>query len=203
MFTVPESQVPQTPTPLYAGVFAGFGSVLFALVEGYFWISVYNSLIALIPADVAQDAQSQDSLNGAKVMLITVVVISGLIAVALAIGGVLALRRLNGGRIMMWIAGGITIAYHMCCSGYILIFRTAITAAIDQENARNGTDYDVSEHFPLWQVDLAVLFGFCAGLAAIAAVTLIAQRSVNQFYRALRTPPPQGGFAAPGSPGAW
>lgn len=203
MFTYPGNEAPARPGALYLGTMAGLFGLAAAGLEGYFWIRVYNTLTGMLPEDVSSYDEAQQSLTIYNTFLVVIVVISVLISLAVAIGAVIALRGSNGGRITMWIAGGVAIAWHLCCSGYTLLIRAVFAQAAAEANAdgSSGNDFNIEEHFPIWLVDAAIISGFAVGVASIVAVVAISLSPVNRWYRALRTP--VNPYQPPNGPGRW
>lgn len=203
MYTLPGNEPPAKPGALYGGAIAALVALAASGIEGFFWIRIYNTLTGFLPDDAATDADAQQVLGVYNGFLIAVVIVSLLISFAAAGGAAYALRGSNGGRIAVWIAGGIAIAWHLCCSGYTLLIRAVFAQAATEANSdgNSGNDFHIEDHFPIWLVDAAVIAGFAVGIASVVAVTLIALGPVNRWFRAVRGLP--GGFRPPASPGRW
>ena len=198
MFPTPANDVPQRPAALVGGAAAALAALLAATLEGYLWVRIYNGLTDLIPSEAAADSEAQKAISFYNGFLIAIVIISMLISLSVVAGALLAMRGSNGGRITMWIAGGLAIAWHLCCSGYTLLMQAIIQQAVTGTNAEHpgSADVNIDEHFPMWLVDSVVIAGFAVGLASIVAVVMISLSSVNQYFRAMRQPP-----AVPPPPG--
>lgn len=203
MFTTPVPPAPTSrPAPLNIGIIAAGIACLAAIVEGYFWIEVYGDLVDLIPADVAADPEFDQSLGLYKSFLVVIVVFSGLVAIATMAGGVLAMTGKNGGRILIWSAGGVAVAWHLCCSGYTLLIRAVFAQAVNSANAEStsGNEFHPEKYFPIWKVDAAVIAGFVAAIVVVIAIIAVAQGSVNRYFRALRPLPAPSGYQVPPGP---
>ncbi|MGH8791690.1 MAG: hypothetical protein ACRDXX_03485 [Stackebrandtia sp.] len=184
------------PGALSAGVFTVFLAAVGGLAASGMLLALYNSLVSVIPADDVNSDETAEMLTYLQSFSIVVVIGNGLLAVGMVIGALMALRANNVGRILIWTIGGANLAWHWCCSGYGGFVRLVIVAA------EQDTGDTVSDHFPVWQLDVAVIAGFVSGTAALVAIILIALTPVNKYFRALKPPP--GGYAAPagyGPPG--
>lgn len=198
------NEPPAKPGALYAGTIAALFALAAAGFEGYFWVRVYTSLTGMLPDDVASNNEAQQTLSMYNGFLLGVIIVSLLISLVTAAGAAFALRGANGGRITMWIAGGVAIVWHLCCSGYVLLIRAIFEQAIQQSNRESGgtENFNLSDHFPIWMVDAAVIIGFVVGVASIVSLVLISLGSVNRWFRAMKQPPPMH-YQHPPMPGGW
>lgn len=176
------------PGLLSGGVLATGLALLATLLEGYFWVDVYTDLLDLVPEDVVSGTEVDEAVGLYRNFLLITVIISAAMALITAGGAVAAHTGRNGGRIVVWSVGGVATAWHVCCSGYTLVMRALFTAAVAQANNEypDNPQFDPADHFAMWKIDTAVIAGFAAGIVTLVAIVLIAQGSVNRYFRGLR-----------------
>lgn len=152
----------------------GFGVTIASAVTGatatVFWLLMYRSAAESLP----RTPSGREALAGLDVLFYFLIAISFTLAIGLGAGAVAMWLGSNVGRILIWSFGGVSIAWHMCCGLYTAFVSSAMTA------------YDRSgAPIPYWQVDLATIFGFLSGVLSIVGIILIAQSSVNIYFRRL------------------
>lgn len=153
----------------FASMAAAFGQSLMLLLTR-----------SMFTADPDSEAWRTEGEDFSTVVMVGIIV-STIVAILLALSAVLTMvLSSQGGRVMLFIASGIAILWNLGCG---CILSIAWTTGLDTADRNAG-----AEHYQSAQFTLAILFGFAAGIAAVIAVVLLAQRSVGQYYRALRTP---------------
>lgn len=152
----------------FASMVAAFGQSLMLLLV--------RSLFEENRGDAAWQSEGEDF----SAIVIVAMVGSTLLAILLALSAVLTtVLSSQAGRIMLFVTAGLAIAWNLGCS---CIFSIAWATGLDSD--RNAG----AEYYQSWQFTMAVLLGFAAGVAAVITVIVLAQRSVSQYYRALRSP---------------
>lgn len=104
----------------------------------------------------------------------------------LMLGAVLALRRRNGGRVLIWVIGGISVFTMLSCGGGGLIIEIAGSA-----DGSRDTSFP-----PQWMIVLAVIGSFIGLIALIFAMVFFGRREVGNWIK----PPPQFGYVQPPYP---
>ncbi|HIV57562.1 MAG TPA: hypothetical protein H9902_06355 [Candidatus Stackebrandtia faecavium] len=187
MLPPPSPNVSSRPTPLVAGALICGVAVLATILEGAFWIAFWSEISDLASAEIS-DPEAEEVFSVYRSMLILVVAGSSLLGFLTMGGAIAAMTGKNWGRIIVWVAGGVVALWHLCCSGYTLLFRAVFTQVSNEAQAQDG--YDPTQDVSMWMVDAAIISGFIAAVAVLIGIILIAQSSVNAYFRALKPPPP-------------
>lgn len=165
-----------TPPALRFAVAFAFASMVSSLVQSFMLLLTR----ALFTANKGDEAWRTEGEDFSSVVVIGVIV-STVVAILLALSAVLTMTMSSQlGRVLLFVAAGIAIVWNLGC-GCMLSF--AWMTGIDEQNRNAG-----AENYVTWQFSFAVVMGFIAGIAAVVAIVLLAQRSVNQYFRALRSP---------------
>lgn len=124
--------------------------------------------------DAAVDDGAQGFLLGYTVW--------GLVSVLLLmLGAVLALRRRNGGRVLIWVIGGISILTMLSCGGGGIIVEI-------MGNQENWDNYP-----PQWMFLLAIAGSFLGLIALVTGMVFFGRRQVAHWIK----PPTQFGYVQP------
>ncbi|HIW63931.1 MAG TPA: hypothetical protein H9881_15860 [Candidatus Stackebrandtia excrementipullorum] len=162
---------------------SGFGVVIAAAVAAVIatvlWILMYQHLAPNSGRALSQSARaSLGTLDGLAYITIG---LSLLLAIGLAAGAVTMWYGSNVGRILVWVFGGVSIAWHLCCGSYNLLFSSAISAA--------GQYMSNEQRLTMWLMNAAFIAGFVTAILCIVGIILIAQPSVNIYFRKLSGKP--------------
>ena len=159
MLPPPSPNVSSRPTPLVAGALICGVAVLATILEGAFWIAFWSEISDLASAEIS-DPEAEEVFSVYRSMLILVVAGSSLLGFLTMGGAIAAMTGKNWGRIIVWVAGGVVALWHLCCSGYTLLFRAVFAQVSNEAQAQDG--YDPTQDVSMWMVDAAIISGFIA-----------------------------------------
>lgn len=91
--------------------------------------------------------------------------------VLLMLGAVMVLRRVNGGRILVWIVGGISTLTMLGCGGVGVLIIVM------------GTQENWDNYPPQWMFILAVVGSFVGLIALIFAMVFLGQRDSGRWFK--------------------
>ncbi|GIG71487.1 hypothetical protein [Phytomonospora endophytica] len=146
-------------------------------------VSTFSAVLTFTyDPDGGTDAAVDD---GARGFLIGYTGWGGLSVLLLMLGAVLILRRIGGGRILIWVVGGISIMTMLSCGGGGLLVTVM------------GAQEDWDNYPPQWMFLLAVVGSFLGLIALVTGMVFLGRRAVGQW---LKPPMQQYGYTTPQYP---
>jgi len=107
--------------------------------------------------------------------------------VLLMLGAVMTLRRVNGGRILIWIVGGMSVFTLLGCAG----------AGVLVEALGTNEDDRATTYPPSWMFYLAIAGSVIGLVAVIMAIVFYGRRESGRWFK---PPPQQFSYTAPQPP---
>jgi hypothetical protein len=172
------SAAPTKPGLLTAGFVTVMVAVVSAIASGVLWVVSYRQLMAEARQLTIRDPEAMEAIAVFDGMVYIVVGLSIMLALGLAAGGVLMMYGKNAGRILVWAFGGVSIGWRICCGTYSSIILYAIYDVSRRHN--------VPDEFPMVELTTATVLDLLSGVISIVAIVLIAQSSVNIYFRKLK-----------------
>jgi len=165
------------PGLLTAGFITVVTAVASAIASAVLWLVMYQYLVDLAQPDLA-DRETAEALAVFNGMVYVVVGLSILLVLGLAAGGILMMYGRNAGRVLVWTFGGISIAWRMCCG----LYSSTILFSIYEV----GREHTIPAEVPVAELTTATILDLASGVITIVAIVLIAQSSVNIYFRRLK-----------------
>lgn len=192
---------PERPGIVMAGVVTVFTTVVLslgttvALLKSYQWVKAQS---------LTGTASDEQLLQFMQSYMAIIIGFYAIISIALGIGALMVLRQNNGGRIIIWIAGGVLAVTNLCCGFGFFGLIAAINEAANQSSSYSSSS-SATTTGPTTELTIAGICTIGALVAVVVAMILIAQGSVGRWIKG--TPAATGMVAPtgymPGSPVAY
>lgn len=178
----------ERPGTVLAGVVAIFSTVVLCMATALTLIMSYKYLADA--SNLSGSASDASFTEFARSNLIIVIAFYAVIGLTMGVGAIMLLRQSNGGRVMIWITGGILSAVNLCC-GFSFAMILATISQVGKSTDTSGA--------PTTELTLATVFNFAAMLTAIIAMIVVGQRSVGRWINGTPAPvaPPVTGYLTP------